>query len=85
MAITALSAHFDGRQICLDEPFAMKQAAKLIVTILPGKESNDEHESWLRLSGQGVEYAYGEDEPVYSSDLVREQQEKLLHLDINSC
>ncbi|MFH1860670.1 MAG: hypothetical protein ABH870_06635 [bacterium] len=72
MAITALPAHFNGRQICLDEPFDIKPAAKLIVTVLPRKESNDEHESWLLLSGQGLEYAYGEDEPVYSSGLLKE-------------
>ena len=32
----------------------------------------DEHEAWLNLSIQGMEEAYGEDEPEYSSDLVKE-------------
>ena len=30
----------------------------------------DEREAWLNLSIQGLEEAYGEDEPEYSSDLI---------------
>ena len=34
--------------------------------------SDDEREAWLNLSFQGLEEAYGEDEPEYSSDLIKE-------------
>lgn len=34
--------------------------------------SDDEREAWLNLSIQGLEEAYGEDEPEYSSDLIKE-------------
>ena len=31
-----------------------------------------EHQAWLNLSIQGLEEAYGKDEPEYSSDLVKQ-------------
>ena len=34
--------------------------------------SDDEHQAWLNLSIQGLEEAYGEDEPEYSTNLIRE-------------
>ena len=52
MSMITIPAHFDGKQICLDEP-------------------NDEHEPWLNLSTQGLEDGYGEDEPEYSTDLIK--------------
>lgn len=72
MPMIAVPAHFDGEQICLDEPFDLKPNAKLIVMILPGQESDNEHEFWLHLSGQRLQDAYGENEPEYSSDLLKE-------------
>ena len=72
MPMIAVSAHFDGERIRLDEPFSIELNAKLIVTILPGQESDNEYEAWLHLSGQRLESAYGENEPEYSSDLLKE-------------
>ncbi|MBI3599519.1 MAG: hypothetical protein HY097_02625 [Nitrospinae bacterium] len=72
MPIVTLPAHFDGERICLDEPFDLKPEAKLIVTILPKQELDNEHKDWLLLSGQRLENAYGENEPEYSSDLLKE-------------
>lgn len=72
MPIVTLPAHFDGERICLDEPFDLETDAKLIVTILPKQEPDNEHEAWLLLSSQRLEDAYGENEPEYSSDLLKE-------------
>ncbi len=72
MPIIALPAHFDGERICLDETFELEQDAKLIVTVLPKQKSDIEHENWLLLSGQGLERVYGEDEPEYSQNLLKE-------------
>ncbi len=33
---------------------------------------NDEREAWLNLSIQGLEDGYREDEPEYSTDLIKE-------------
>ena len=72
MPFVTLPAHFDGERICLDEPFDLETDAKLIVTILPKQESDNEHEAWLLLSGQRLEEAYGQNETEYSSNLLKE-------------
>ena len=72
MPMISVPAHFDGKRICMDEPFELEPNAKLIVTILSGQKSMNEHEAWLQLSGQRLEDAYGENEPEYSSDLLKE-------------
>lgn len=66
-----LQAHFDGRQILLDEPFEIEPNTELIVTILP-KSSNGEREDWARLSLESLARAYGDEEPEYSLDLIKE-------------
>jgi hypothetical protein len=72
MPIIALLAHFDGERICLDEPYKLEPNTKLIVTILTNQESISEHKNWLILSRQRLEKAYGENEPEYSADLLKE-------------
>lgn len=72
MSIVALPAHYDGERICLDEEYDLKPYSKLIVTILPEDEPGSERESWLRLSGQRLSEAYGDDEPEYPFDLLIE-------------
>lgn len=74
MPMIAVPAHFDGERICLDEPFDLEPNAKLIVTILPGRESDSEYAAWLHLSSQRLKDAYGENEPEYSSDFDRTAQ-----------
>ena len=72
MPMIAVPAHFDGERICLDEPFDLEPNAKLIVTILPRRESDGEHAAWSRLSGQRLKDAYGKNEPEYSAGLLKE-------------
>ncbi len=66
----SIPAHFDGRQILLDEPCELEPNAKLIVTVLPNHDS--EHESWLRLSADGLHQAYSDSEEEYSLDLIKD-------------
>jgi hypothetical protein len=70
MSNISIPAHFDGERILLDEPIELEPNTKLIVTVLGGNDA--EHESWLRLSGLGLETAYGTDEEEYSLDSMRE-------------
>lgn len=70
-AIT-LPAHFDGSQIQLDQPFEMESDTKLMVTILPKQQQDAERQDWRFLSQQGLQGAYGEDEPDYSLALLKE-------------
>ncbi len=70
-AIT-LPAHFDGDKIVLDEPFDLEPNTRLIVTILPEEESDPEREDWANLAMESLERAYGDDEPEYTLDMIKE-------------
>ncbi len=71
METVNLRAHFDGKQILLDEPFELEPNTELMVTILP-KSLDDEREDWARLALESLERAYGDHEPEYSLDLIKE-------------
>ena len=71
MEAKTLRAHFDGNKILLDEPCELEPDAELIITVLP-KPSDEEREDWARLSLESLERAYGDDEPEYSLDLIKE-------------
>ncbi|MGH9763202.1 MAG: hypothetical protein ACREDR_35235 [Blastocatellia bacterium] len=71
MEARTLRAHFDGNQILLDEPFELEPNTELLVTVLP-KTLDEEGEDWVKLSLESLERAYGDDEPEYSSDLIKE-------------
>ena len=71
METKTLRAHFDGNQILLDEPFELEPNVELIITVLP-KSSDEERADWTRLSLESLARAYGDDEPEYSLDLIKE-------------
>ena len=70
MAPRSIPAHFDGKQIRLDEPVALKANAKLLVVVLP--EEDEEREDWIRASQANLARAYGENEPEYTLDMIKE-------------
>ena len=74
MRAIVVAAHFDGERIQLDTPVELPLNAKLLVTVLP--EDDEEREDWLRLSGQGLERAYGQDEPEYGPESFKELNPK---------
>jgi hypothetical protein len=65
MNAMTLKAHYDGKHICLDEPYELRPDAKLLVMVL-GDPADTEREEWYALSQQSLARAYGEDEPDYS-------------------
>lgn len=69
MATVSLRAHFDGKQILLDEPYQLEPNAKLMVTVLSPDEERDQ---WGRLALRNLERAYGPDEPDYHLDMIKE-------------
>ncbi len=71
METKTLRAHFDGNQILLDEPFELEPNVELIIIVLP-KPSDEERDDWARLSLESLARAYGDDEPEYSLDLIKE-------------
>jgi hypothetical protein len=71
METVTLRAHFDGKQILLDEPYELEPNMELMITVLP-KSSDEEREEWARLALESLARAYGDDEPEYSLDLIKE-------------
>jgi hypothetical protein len=67
-----LRAHYDGQKILLDEPFDLEAGAQLIVTVLPDHE-DDERAAWLAFSLENLARAYGDDEPEYPLELIKER------------
>lgn len=64
MKPVALSAHFDGEKIQLDEPYKLPDKARLVVVVLP---VDDERQEWSRWAAQHLARAYGEAEPEYTT------------------
>ncbi len=64
MPTVALKAHYDGERIVLDEPFDLPRHSPLMVTVLPGPET--ERADWEALAVESLARAYGPDEPEYT-------------------
>ena len=58
-----IAAHFDGKQILLDEVVELEPNTKLLVTVLP---KDAECEAWLHLSAKRLQDAYADEEEDYS-------------------
>jgi hypothetical protein len=65
MLAVTLRAHFNGKQIVLDEPYDLPPDSPLMVTVLPKADSSDAAE-WHGLAAAALARAYGDDEPDYS-------------------
>lgn len=72
MNTITLPAHFDGQQIQLDEPFELKPNTKLIVMVVADETISEEQEDLRLLAHQSLARAYGENEPEYSLDMIKE-------------
>lgn len=70
MNSVVLPAHFDGQQIVLDEPYPLEPNASLTVVVLT--EDDQEREDWVRFGLQNLARAYGDDEPEYTLDMIKE-------------
>ena len=65
-----IPAHYDGKQILLDEPITLEPGTKLIVTII--QNGDFDHDVWAEFSLQGLNAAYVNDEPEYSLKMIKE-------------
>ena len=72
MAVVTLPAHFDGQHIQLDEPYVLEPNTRLLVTVLPPREIDDEQADWFQVSAEGLAGAYADDEVEYSAQLIKE-------------
>jgi hypothetical protein len=74
MKTVTLSATFDGQQIRLEEDYPLPRNARLLVTVLPpAAEGEDDFcQSWNRIAAQSLGGAYGDDEPDYTMDMLKQ-------------
>lgn len=78
MKTVTLSAHFDGTQIRLEEPYELEPDTKLLVTIVPdaARDGEDDEErfrrDWEQLATSALAHAYSDDEPEYPDSMIRE-------------
>jgi hypothetical protein len=63
VASLSVHAHYDGKQILLDEAVELPVGRRLLVTVLDG---NDEEADYHVLATAGLSAAYGPSEPEYS-------------------
>lgn len=68
MNAVTLKAHYDGKQICLDEPYLLRPDSQLVVTVLSGPDEtlDEDRQAWYALGRRSLARAYGADEPDYS-------------------
>jgi hypothetical protein len=71
MKLQTITAHYDGKNICLDEPIDLTPDAKLLITVLSEKLEVD-GSNWETLSMISLERSYGEDEPEYTIAVIKE-------------
>jgi hypothetical protein len=60
----------DAQHLHLNQPILIPAGSRVLVTLASPEET--ERQSWLPLSVQGLTAAYGDDEPDYSAELVKE-------------
>ena len=65
MSAVTLRAHYNGKQIVLDEPCDLPANTPLMVTVLT-LELQREREAWDRLAAEGLAKAYSDSEPEYT-------------------
>jgi len=68
MPTVTLQAHYDGRQIVLDEPYDLPANANLMVTLLPSPPDTESEEIWLRTASCSDAFSFLADpaEDVYT-------------------
>ena len=69
MSTITLLAHFDGEKIQLDESYPLKPNTKLLVTVLP---IDDEQNEWYSMALAQFDKGYSEDEPDYPDSLIKD-------------
>src|SRR2546425_1180763 len=72
MDAVTLKAHYDGKHICLDDPYPLEPNTRLLVTVVPGDTTEAERRAWLAASQASFARAYGENEPDYFGAVIRE-------------
>ncbi len=62
----------DVTHLELFQPIQMPPHSRIIVAVMASNELLDEREMWFRFAAEHFQTAYGEDEPEYTLDMIRE-------------
>nr|VFJ72140.1 MAG: hypothetical protein BECKFW1821C_GA0114237_103215 [Candidatus Kentron sp. FW] len=74
--ITMHATVIDDRHIELSTPLGLSPGSNVVVSIPEPSGDDPDRESWPNVSLTGLSAAYGESEPEYGPDLVREPNPK---------
>lgn len=66
MPAVTLKAHFNGKQMVLDEPFDLPPDSTLMVTVLEKVDASEDVQ-WRGVAANPLARAYGDGEPDYSA------------------
>ena len=66
----AVKATYDGTQFLPDEPIDVPLNSRAVIIIM-----DQEEEDWYTLASRSLNRAYGDDEPEYSLDQLKEPNE----------
>lgn len=69
MNAVTLKAHYDGKNLCPDEPLDLRPGAEVLVTVVLATAAEQEREELYALARQSLARAYGDNEPDYSDSL----------------
>ena len=71
MPSVSIRAHYDGERIRLDEPSDIPPDVPLLVTVL-APEAGNGRQPWIVAGRQALARAYGDDEPEYTFDDIKQ-------------
>ena len=63
----------DATHLELSNPIAGPLGRKVLVSVAESSDADADREQWIRLSADGLQSAYGDSEPEYSTAMVRER------------
>jgi hypothetical protein len=73
MSVITLKAHFDGKQVCLDEPADFAPNTPMLVTVAQPDANEVDRAEWFALAKKSFAQAYSDDEPDYSNVAILER------------
>ena len=62
----------DATHLELSQPIQMRPHTKIMIAVLASDDILEEREAWFRFASEQFQAAYGEDEPEYTLDMIRE-------------
>jgi len=62
----------DSNHLRLLSPIGLPPGSKIKLTVEYQQDTSDEREAWFRLSLKNFDSAFGDDEPEYSPELIKE-------------